>query len=81
MEAQMDYTVLTAVHPRTIAPTKMNSREEQDYYARADASQALQEKVSSIIIRVWRLASALPTLSQSVLGKFSHGLTARKALH
>jgi hypothetical protein len=81
MEAEMDYTVLTVVHPRTIAPVKMDSRQEQDYYARATASQALQEIVSAIFNRVRRLVSALQALSQSMRGAFLHGLTVRKALH
>lgn len=77
----MDYTLLTAVLTRTIAPVKMDSRQEQDYYARAAASQALPEKVFAIINRVRRSASALTALSQSVRRTFVHGLTVRKALH
>ena len=41
----MDYTLLTAVHPRTMAPMKMDARREQEYYDRAAESLALTEKV------------------------------------
>jgi hypothetical protein len=81
MEAEMDHTLLTAVHPRTMAPVKMDARREQEYYDRAAASQAMPEKVIAIVKRIRRFARALPALAQSVRGNFGHGLTARKALH
>jgi hypothetical protein len=81
MEAEMDYALLTAVHRRTIAPVKMDSRQEQEYYDRAAESQALLEKLTAIMKRIKRFASALLELIQSVRENFGHGLTARKALH
>jgi hypothetical protein len=81
MEAEMDHTLLTAVHPRKFAPVKMDARQEQEYYDRAAASQSLQENVFAIINRIRRLANALPALAQSVRGNFGHGLTARKAIN
>jgi hypothetical protein len=81
MEAEMDHTLLTAVHPRKFAPVKMDARREQEYYDRAAESQALLQKVIAVIGRIRRFASALPALTQSVRGYFGHGLTARKALH
>jgi hypothetical protein len=81
MEAEMDYALLTAVHPRTIAPVKMDSRQEQEYYDRAAESKALLEKLTAIATLIRRFASALPALAQAVRGSFGHGLTARKALH
>jgi hypothetical protein len=81
MEAEMDHTSLTAVHPRTVAPMKMDARQEQEYYDRAAESHAQLEKVTAMVKRIRRLASALPALTQSVRGNFGHGLTARKALH
>jgi hypothetical protein len=77
----MDYNLLTAVHPRTIAPVKMNARREQEYYDSAAESQALLEKMTAMVKRIRRLASALPALTQAARGNFSHGLTARKAIH
>jgi hypothetical protein len=81
MEAKMNHTLLTAVHPRTVAPVKMDARQEQDYYDRAAESQARLEKVIAMVKRIRRVASALPALVQSMRGNFGHGLTARKALH
>jgi hypothetical protein len=81
MEAEMNHTLLTAVHPRTIAPVKMDARQEQEYYDRAAESQALLEKVTAMVKRIRRLARALPALTQSVRGNFGHSLPARKALH
>jgi hypothetical protein len=81
MEAEMDHTLLTAVHLRTMAPVKLDARQEQEYYDRAAESQALLEKVTAMVQRIRRLASALPALTHSVRGNFSHGLTARKAIH
>ncbi len=77
----MDHTLLTAVHPRTIAPVKMDARREQEYYDRAAESFAPLEKMLAVISRIRRLASALLALTQSVRGNLGHGLTARKALH
>lgn len=59
----------------------MDARQEQEYYDRAAASQALLEKLTAIVKRIKRFASALPALIQAVRGNFSHGLTARKAIH
>jgi hypothetical protein len=81
MEAEMDHTLLTAVHSRKFAPVKMDARREQEYYDRAAESQALLEKMIAIVKRIRHLASALPALTQSVRGIFGHGLTARKAIH
>jgi hypothetical protein len=81
MEAEMNHTLLTAVHPRTIAPVKMDARQEQEYYDRAAKSQALLEKVTAMVKRIRRLVSALPAMAQSMRGNFGHGLTARKAIH
>jgi hypothetical protein len=81
MEAEMNHTLLTAVHPRKFAPVKMDARQEQEYYDRAAESQALLEKVAAMVKRIRRLASALPALTLSVRGNLGHSLTARKALH
>jgi hypothetical protein len=81
MEAEMNHTLLTAVHPRTVAPVKMDARREQEYYDRAADSLALFEKVIAMVKRIRRLASALPALVQSMRGNFGHVLTARKAIH
>jgi hypothetical protein len=81
MEAEMDHTLLTAVHPRTIAPLKMNAKQEQEYYDRAAESQALLEKLIAMVTRIRNLASALPALTQTVRGNLGHSLTVRKALH
>jgi hypothetical protein len=81
MEAEMDHTLLTAVHPRTFALVKMDARREQEYYDRAAESQALLEKMTAMAKRIRRLANALPALTRSVRENFGHGLTARKALH
>jgi hypothetical protein len=81
MEAEMNHTLLTAVHPRTIAPVKMDARREQEYYDRAAESQALLGKATAMAKRIRRLISALPALTQTVRGNFGLGLTARKALH
>jgi hypothetical protein len=81
MEAEMDHTLLTAVHPRTVAPMKMDARQEQEYYDRAAESHALLEKVTAMVKRIRRSASALAVPTQSGRGNFGHGLTARKALH
>ena len=77
----MDHTLLTAVHPRTMAPVKMDARREQEYYDRAAASQALLERVPALLNRIWRLASAFLALTQTMRGNIGHGLTVRKALH
>ena len=77
----MDHTLLTAVHSRTVAPVKMDARQEQAYYDRAAESQALTEKVSAAVKRARRLVSAILALIQSERERFSHGLSARKALH
>jgi hypothetical protein len=81
MEAEMDHTLLTAVHPRKFAPAKMDARREQEYYESAAESQAQLQKVIAMAKRIRRLATALPALIQSARGNFGHGLTARKALH
>jgi hypothetical protein len=81
MEAKMDHTLLTAVHPRIVTPVKMDARREQDYYDRAAESLALLEKVLAVISRIRRFASTLPALIQAARGHVGHGLTARKALH
>ncbi len=76
----MDYTLLTAVHPRTIEPVKMDARQEQDYYDRAAESQALMEKVFSIAKHARSLASRLLALTQSERGHFGHALRQPKTL-
>jgi hypothetical protein len=81
MEAEMDHTLLTAVHPRKFAPVKMDARREQEYYDRAAESQALLEKVTAMVKRIRLFARAFPALAQSVRGNFGYGLTVRKALH
>jgi hypothetical protein len=81
MEAEMDHTLLTAIHPRTVAPAKMDARQEQEYYDRAAESLALLEKVSAMVKRIRGLADALAALTRSMRGDFGHGLTVRKALH
>ncbi len=77
----MDYALLTAVHPRTSAPAKMDAKQEQEYYDRAAASQALPEKLVTIIKGVRHMAAALVDLTQATGKGPSHGLNARKALH
>jgi hypothetical protein len=77
----MDHTSLTAVHPRTIAPVKLDARREQEYYVRAAESQALLEKVPALLNRTRRLCSACMALLQTMRVNFGHSLTARKALH
>jgi hypothetical protein len=81
MEAEMDHTSLTAVHPRTMTPLKMDARQEQEYYDRAAESFAPLEKMLAVISRIRRFAGTLPALTQSVRGNLSHGLTARRAIH
>jgi hypothetical protein len=81
MEAEMDHTLLTAVHPRTIAPVKMDAREEQEYYDRSAESQALLEKLTAMVKDIRRLARAIPALTQSWRGNLGHSLSVRKALH
>ncbi|MGB8819527.1 MAG: hypothetical protein WCC66_16560 [Rhizobiaceae bacterium] len=77
----MDHTLLTAVHPRTIAPLKMNAKQEQDYYDRGAVSLALPEKLFSIMNEIRRLAATLLALTH-VTGKvLGHGLTTRKAVY
>ncbi len=70
----MDPTLLTAVHPRTIALVMMDAQQEQAYYDRAAAPQALPEKVSAVVMRARRLARALLALTRSGRGNFGHGL-------
>jgi hypothetical protein len=74
MEAEMDHTSLTAVHPRTIAPIKMDARQEQAYYDRAAASHAPLEKASAAVNRIWRMAGALLALTRSSGGNFGQRL-------
>jgi hypothetical protein len=81
MEAEMDHTLLTAVHPRTVAPVKMDTCQEQEYYNRAAESVALLEKLTAMVKHSRRLAGAFQALTQSLRGNLGHGLTARKALH
>jgi hypothetical protein len=75
MEAEMDHTLLTAVHPRTIAPVKMDARREQEYYDRAAASQALPEKVFAIWNRTQQVARLFMTLTRSRYRIFGDELT------
>jgi hypothetical protein len=75
MEAYMDYTVLTAVHPRRLARVQMDAKQEQDYYERAAASQALPEKMTFLVQRARHLARTLLTLTHSTQRNFGHGLT------
>ncbi len=75
----MDHTLLTVVHPRTIARVKMNAKQEQEYYDRAEASQELPEKVSATMTRARRLVRALLTLMHATRGNPSHGLIGPKA--
>ena len=77
----MDHTLLTAVHPRTVAPVKMDAKQEQEYYDRAAKSQALLEKVPALLNRTRLLALALLALIHTLRVNAGHGLTARKALH
>jgi hypothetical protein len=81
MEAEMDHTLLTAVHPRRIAPVKMDARQEQEYYDRAAESQALLEKAFAMAKRIRRLAGALPALTRTVRANVGHGLTTHRAMH
>jgi hypothetical protein len=81
MEAEMDHTSLTAVHPRTIAPVKMDVRQEQEYYDRSAESHALLEKLTAMVKRIRRVVSAFPALAHSLRGNLGHGFTVRKALH
>jgi hypothetical protein len=70
----MDHTLLTAVHPRTMAPVKMDARREQEYYDRAADSQGLLEKVTAITESAHRLVSALLALTRSARRNFGYGL-------
>ncbi len=75
----MDHTMLTVVHPRTIAHIKMNAKQEQEYYDRAAASQALPERVSANMTRARRLVQALLALTHATRGNPGHGLIGPKA--
>ncbi len=77
----MDYTLLTAVHPRTTKPTRMNAKQEQAYYECAAARQWLPEKLLAATNRVRRLAAVLFALAKATGRDAGHGMTARNALH
>jgi hypothetical protein len=81
MEADMDYTLLTAVHPLTTARAKLNARQEQEYYERAAERQALQERPLAILRQIRELADKLMSLTLSTGRGLGHGMPARKALH
>lgn len=74
----MDHTLLTAVHPRTIAPSKMDARQEQEYYDRAAVSQAALEKIAANGSRIRHLAGALLALILSAREGFAHQRTEPK---
>jgi hypothetical protein len=81
MEADMDYTLLTAAHPLTTARAKLNARQEQEYYERAEGHQGLQEKPFVIMGHIQGLAATLLVLTIATVKGLGHGMNVRKALH
>ena len=77
----MDYTLLTAVHPRTPERTCMNAKQEQAYYEHAAARQALLETPLAATNRIWTLAAALMALALASGRSFGRGHAARNAIH